>query len=91
MLYKRNIQFSRLIKINGQLREFNFRKATPDSKIYNVDIGDERGNRFIWSMEERDGQWKIQGGLLPAWIVESERSLDAAIHEEENTMGDIMK
>ncbi len=91
MLYKRNIQFSRLIKINGQLREFNFRKATPESKIYNVDIGDERGNRFIWSMEERDGQWKIQGGLLPTWIVDCESSLDAAIHEEENTMGDIIK
>jgi hypothetical protein len=87
VLYKKNIQFSRLIKINGQLREFNFRKATPESKIYNVDIGDERGNRFIWSMEEKDGQWKIQGGLLPGWILECETQLNLAIHEEENEMG----
>ena len=70
--------------MNGQLKEFNFRKPTPDSKSYNVDIGDERGNRYIWSMEQIDGQWKIKGGLLPTWIIDSERLLDLAINEVES-------
>jgi hypothetical protein len=84
VLYNRNIQFSRLIKVNGQLKEFNFRKPSPESSTYNVDIGDERGNRFIWSMEQSEGQWKIKGGLLPSWIVDSENLLDAAITEVES-------
>jgi len=91
VLYNKNIQFSRLIKVNGQLKEFNFRKPTPESKIYNVDIGDERGNRFIWSMEQADGQWKIKGGLLPGWIVESETLLDAAINEVESHPDNMMR
>ena len=84
MLYKKNIQFSRLIKINGQLKEFNFRKATPESKVYNVDIGDERGNRHIWSMEYEEGHWKIKRGFVPEWIAEAESLLDATIQEEES-------
>ncbi len=91
VLYKKNIQFSRLLKVNGQLREFNFRKATPESKVYNVDIGDERGNRYIWSMEEQEGLWRIKGGLLPPWILECESMLGATIQEEENHLGDLIR
>jgi hypothetical protein len=87
VLYKKNIQFTRLIKINGQLKEFNFRKPTPEGKIYNVDVGDERGNRHIWAMEPDNGTWKIKSGLLPTWIVDSESLLDHVIQEEEARMG----
>lgn len=87
MLYKKNIQFTRLIKINGQLKEFNFRKPTPESKTYNVDVGDERGNRHIWSMEQESGAWKIKSGLLPTWILDAAQLLDAVIQEEESRLG----
>jgi len=89
VLFKRNIQFSRLIKAGGRPREFNFRKPTPESITYMVDVGDERGNRFIWSMEMADGQWKIKGALLPQWIIDAEILLQAAIVEQENELGKI--
>jgi hypothetical protein len=87
VLYKKNIQFTRLIKINGQLKEFNFRKPTPESKTYHVDVGDERGNRHIWSMEPENGTWKIKMALLPSWILDAEQLLDAVIQEEEIRLG----
>jgi hypothetical protein len=81
--YVRNIQFTRLIKCDGQLKEFNFRK--PNGKQegpFTVDVIDSKGNRIIFNMEMADNAWKITTPQLPAWIMESEAAFHEIIEEE---------
>lgn len=80
--YVRNVQFTRLVKINGQLKEINFRKSnTTNEGIFTVDVIDDRSNRIIFYMQ-KDDQWKIITENLPAWIVNEESSLNDIIVEE---------
>jgi hypothetical protein len=79
----KNIQFTKLLKAQGSLKEFNFRKTAVDGKIiFNVDVTDERGNRIIFAMEKQNDNWKIQPSQLPSWITEGEKQLDQLIAEE---------
>jgi hypothetical protein len=81
--YIKNIQFTRLIKCDGQLKEFNFRK--PNGKpegSFTVDVIDARGNRIIFNMEMIDMAWKITTLQLPAWILENETAFHEIIEEE---------
>ena len=81
--YVRNIQFTRLIKVDGQLKEFNFRK--PNGKLegpFTVDVIDARANRIIFNMQIVEGAWKITTEQLPAWIMESETAFHEIIEEE---------
>ncbi len=79
----KNIQFTRLFKVDGYLKEFNFRKfnASRQEKV-SVDTIDERGNRIMFFMEKTDEHWKIQPQELPKWIPEQENNLDEAIKGE---------
>jgi hypothetical protein len=79
----KNIQFSKLIKAEGRLREFNFRKTGlgGDEKC-SVDTVDDRGNRIIFSMLRENGTWKLGSALLPKWITQYEGNLHEAIEEE---------
>ncbi len=80
--YVRNVQFTRLVKISGQLKEINFRKSnTTDEGIFTVDVIDERQNRIIFYMQKED-QWKLITENLPAWIVNEENNLNEIIKEE---------
>lgn len=81
--YVRNIQFTRLIKCDGQLKEFNFRK--PNGKQegpFTVDVIDARANRIIFNMEMVDNTWKITTAGLPGWVMESEAAFHEIIEEE---------
>ena len=80
----RNIQFSRLIKAEGRLREFNFRKTGNNTgeERCSVDTVDDRGNRIIFSMLRENGIWKLGSALLPKWITQYEGDLHEAIEEE---------
>ena len=82
--YVKNIQFTRLIKCDGQLKEFNFRK--PNGKLegpFTVDVIDAKANRIIFNMELKASTWKITTGTsLPAWITESETAFHEMIEEE---------
>ena len=81
--YIKNIQFTRLIKVDGRLKEFNFRK--PNGKQegpFTVDVIDTNGKRIIFNMEMTDSAWKITTGLLPQWVVESENVFHEIIEEE---------
>ena len=89
MLFRKNTQFSRLIKAGGRLKEFNFRKPSPESKIYEVDVSDERGNRFMFTMVQQDEDWIMEGSLMPEWITSVEALLRDAIREEENDFNKI--
>ena len=81
----RNIQFTRLLKVDGYLKEFNFRKSNAGAQPkYTVDTIDEKGNRIMIYMEKKDANWKIlQTENIPKWILANENSFDEAILETE--------
>lgn len=80
----KNIQFTRLAKSTGRLREFNFRKITgAPEDTFHVDVSDDRGNRIIFKMmKDAAGSWKIINENLPDWIYETESQLNDLIVEE---------
>ena len=87
MLFRKNIQFSRLIKAGAGLKEFNFRKPnSADEEMYEVDVSDEKGNRISFRMILNQEQWRLQDGLLPAWISAAEPFLQEAIGEQEKVL-----
>jgi len=81
--FVKNIQFSKLIKAEGRLREFNFRKTgTGIDEKCSVDTVDDRGNRIIFTMLKEGGSWKLGSTLLPKWIIQYEVQLSDAIEDE---------
>jgi hypothetical protein len=81
--FVKNIQFTRLTKVNGYLKEFNFRKPNgrPDSP-FTVDTIDDRGNRIIFHMQKNDSHWKIVPQELPDWVQQLETVFHEMIAEE---------
>jgi hypothetical protein len=80
-----NTHFTRLIKANERLREFNFRKlpSTANQNLFHVDVSDDRGNRLIFKMQKEAGSpWKIIDEVLPNWVYESEPRLNEAIEDQ---------
>jgi hypothetical protein len=80
----RNIQFTKLLKTEGRLREFNFRKLTGlNEGLITVDVGDDRGNRIMFTMQQHGNDWTLYNPpSLPAWIVDSEHNLSEIIENE---------
>ncbi len=79
----KNIQFTKLIKVDGKLKEFNFRKPNGKQEgLFTVDVLDDRGNRIIFNMEKTEQHWKIVTAELPIWVIGSENNLDELISEE---------
>jgi hypothetical protein len=82
MLAIKNMQFTRLYKVNGYLKEFNFRKSNSSNEgKVSVDTIDDRGNRIIFFMEKDDTGWKLVASDFPSWVLEQETSLNEAILE----------
>lgn len=80
----KNIQFTRLIKAEGRLREFNFRKLGGlQEGLFSVDVADERGNRLLFKMQKDDYGWKIVEEIteLPDWVHTSSQTLHDKIEE----------
>jgi len=81
--FKKNIQFTKLIKAEGRLREFNFRKLGGINEgIFTIDVSDDKGNRIMFRMQKDDNQWKIIPQPLPAWVQRGEQAFHDAIEEE---------
>ena len=79
----KNIQFTKLIKADGRLKEFNFTKPNGlEQGVFSVDVIDERGARIIFSMEKVDNTWTIVKQPLPDWILEKEKDFNEFIEEE---------
>jgi hypothetical protein len=79
------VHFTRLIKVGGRLREFNFRKHKQhEDDVFSVDTGDDRGNRILFNMTKGDsGNWSIvKNQPLPIWITENEEKLREQIGDE---------
>lgn len=62
-----NIAFTLVIKINGRLKEFNFRKR--NDSLYDANTNDEYSIRYYFQLKkEEPGSWQIVGQSLPQWI-----------------------
>ena len=80
--FKKNIQFTKIVKTEGRLREFNFRKLGGINEgFFTVDVVDDRGNRIMFRMQKEDNQWKIVEQPLPSWVVSSENQFHGLIEE----------
>ena len=78
-------QFTHTIKAGGRLREFNFlRKSKSQAIVYDVDVADEKGHRYVFGMQELEGAWKIASGQVPEWAVPAENELRTAIAEHQS-------
>ena len=87
MPFLKNIQFSHLIKVNGQLKEFNFWKSNGNAEtVVTIDTLDQEQNRLIFHMYRSGTRWKIvsQPGL-PDWISGQEDCLSEVICRELST------
>ncbi len=83
--FVKNIQFTRLIKADGRLREFNFRKMVQlQETLFSIDVVDDRGNRVMFRMRKQDNDWSIIPQPLPAWVQSQEKVLSDMIVEELN-------
>lgn len=83
MKFVKNIQFTRTIKADNRLREFNFRKLGGlQEGIFTVDVVDDRGNRIMFRMQKDDNTWRIVNQPLPEWIINNERVFNDLIEEE---------
>jgi hypothetical protein len=78
----RNIQFTRLVRIDGRLREFNFRKSGKEEQVFNVDVTGDRNTRIFFQMQKEDSAWKIMPGEIPTWIRNKETNLCELIEKE---------
>ena len=82
--FVKNIQFTKLVKAEGRLREFNFRKFRGEEGeiLFSVDVVDDRGNRIVFRMQKEDVGWKILPGQWPTWVFTNENTLHDLIEEE---------
>ncbi len=81
--FEKNIQFTKTIKADNRLREFNFRKIGGlEESTFTVDVVDDRGNRIMFRMRKNDNAWKIVSQPLPDWILKNEKSFHELIEEE---------
>lgn len=83
--FVKNIQFTRLIKADGRLREFNFRKMRVlQETMFSVDVVDDRGNRIMFRLRKEDQHWNIIPQPLPQWVTDQEKLMSEMIEEELN-------
>lgn len=77
-----NIAFSKIIKINGRLWEFNFRKYPAAADNFHVDVTDEKGRRLFFNLQKTEGgSWSTPSAELPEWVRQSETLLGSVIEE----------
>ncbi len=80
----KNIQFTKLIKAEGRLREFNFRKHgdVMHKNICSINVTDDRGNRIVFDMCKLEDDWRFTQTQLPIWILENENNFKQLIESE---------
>jgi hypothetical protein len=86
--FVKNIQFTKLVKADGRLREFNFRKVNGVKEgRFTVDVSDDRGNRIIFNMIKEDSGWKIiTNDSMPDWVQKNEEIFSDLIEDELKNM-----
>jgi hypothetical protein len=84
----RNIQFTKLLKVDGRLKEFNFRKLTGlNEGLITVDVSDDRGNRIMFTMQKSGAEYVFHNQpYLPDWVIKNEQNLSELIDAELQTI-----
>jgi hypothetical protein len=77
MLFSPNIAFTSLIKIEGRLREFNFWKKS--DMVYEIDVSDDRGDRYYFEMVKKENSWEMKDKSLRRWLSKFEEEIAAEI------------
>lgn len=80
---KNLIQFTLRVAINKRLREFNFRKRS-DTR-YDVNVADERGERYYFTLIKETAGWCMAEQQVAAWIKIGEEAIIAALVEAETS------
>jgi hypothetical protein len=79
-----NIAFSKIIKINERLWEFNFRRLPGEYPSYHADVTNEKGIRILFSIyKSAGGTWRATSNKLPLWIASAEDFIGENIEESE--------
>lgn len=84
--FNKMIHFSRLVKIEGRLREFNFRKNNNlGNYVFDGDTADDRGNRLFFRLSKDSGDWELSSAQsLPDWIAGNQELLVSELEEGVN-------
>jgi hypothetical protein len=82
--FNKNIQFTKLVKADGRLREFNFRRVNGlHEEQFTVDVSDDRGNRIMFKMHKDGNDWVIfSENPVPEWVRLNESRFNELIVEE---------
>lgn len=76
-----NIAFTIVIKINGRLKEFNFRKR--NNSLYDGNTNDEYSIRYYFQLQKEDiGGWQLSGQSLPPWIINNHQVVVEALESK---------
>ncbi|WP_018627806.1 hypothetical protein [Niabella aurantiaca] len=81
--FNKIVHFTRLIKINGRLREFNYRKNNnAGSYVFDVDTADDRGNRLFFRLLKEDNDWELTTKMsIPDWVTDNRELLISELEE----------
>ncbi|SDE08729.1 hypothetical protein [Niabella drilacis] len=81
--FNKIVHFTRLIKINGRLREFNYRKNNnAGSYVFDVDTADDRGNRLFFRLLKEDNEWALTSKMsIPEWVTDNRELLITELEE----------
>ncbi|WP_300598359.1 hypothetical protein [Niabella sp.] len=81
--FNKIVHFTRLIKINGRLREFNYRKNNnAGSYVFDVDTADDRGNRLFFRLLKEDNEWQLTTKMsMPEWVTDNQELLVTELEE----------
>lgn len=81
--FNKIVHFTRLIKINGRLREFNYRKNNnAGSYVFDVDTADDRGNRLFFRLLKEDNEWELTTKMsIPEWVTDNRELLITELEE----------
>lgn len=77
------IHFTRLVKIHGRLREFNYKKNNnAGDYVFDVDTADDRGNRIFFRLNKNENEWTLTSNQnLPDWVGQHMQQLVTELEE----------
>ena len=82
MTQPKNIQFTRLIKAGGRLREFNFRKSQGlNNALFSIDVVSDNSDRHYLLYSLVNDTWILETKKIIPWIEEVLPQVEEAIRD----------
>jgi hypothetical protein len=82
--FQKHIQFTRIIKAGGRLREFNFLKGhETEGAIFYVDVPDGKDYRHFLVFKQQHEDWVLEKTELPPWLEEAIPQIKKVIEDGE--------